>query len=192
MNKHLIFLGGEAGVGKSVSAKEVQKSLSSSIIIDKDESTSVLVNALLSSYGLSESDRESDMYLSKVKPLEYKQLDNIVWDGIKNTSMIITAPYFDSFLGEEWINTMKDLGNFHKAHVSFIFLTGCPNKIQSGLIERAENRDKWKLENYNLYRKGTDSIIEKILKNKAITHIDYRDMIEPELITLELKSKENK
>lgn len=73
--KHLIFLGGEAGVGKSVSAREIQKHLSSSIVIDKDEATSVLVNALLKRLGKSPYDRESKTYLKKVKPLEYKQLD---------------------------------------------------------------------------------------------------------------------
>ena len=103
LEKHLIFIGGEAGVGKSVSARELQKKLSCSIVIDKDESTSILANALLRSYNQPESDRESDIYLKEVKPLEYKQLDSIVWDGIENTSMIVTAPFFDSFLDNKWL-----------------------------------------------------------------------------------------
>lgn len=176
--KHLIFLGGEAGVGKSISASELQKSLDNSIVIDKDETTSILVNALLESYNQPSSDRESKIYLSKIKPLEYQQLDEIVWDGITNTSMIVTAPYFDSFINAEWIIKMKALGDFHSAKVSFVFITRCPNKIRTGLVDRNANRDKWKIKHYSEYRANTDKIINSVLRNKQIKHLPFGEKID--------------
>lgn len=180
--KHLIFLGGEAGVGKSISAKKIRDRLNNCIVIDKDESTSILAEALLESYGQHKGDRESEIYLSKVKPLEYKQLVDIIWGGISNTSMIVTAPYFDLFIDDEWLDAMKDIGDFHKAKVSFIFMTRCPSEIQSGLVARGEYRDKWKIYNYSRYRKNTDVAINKVLKNKEITHFHFSDIIDVDLM----------
>lgn len=181
--RHLIFLGGEAGVGKTILSKELMSKIGSSLVIDKDEFTSVLVNKLLELYGQPTSDRESQVYVENVKPLEYEQIDNMIWDGIKNTSLIITAPFFDSFLDIEWLEKMELLGDFHNTKVDFIFLTRCPNKVRTGLIDRCADRDKWKISNYSDYRKKTDSIIKKILRNNKVKHINFVDRIDVALVT---------
>lgn len=170
LKKNLFFLGGEAGVGKSTIAKIISNLLEDSIIIDKDESTSFLAEAILECYDRKKNDRESELYLKLIKLLEYKQLDSIVFNGIKNTSMIVTASFFDSFLNKKWLKSMKDLEPLHNINVFFIILTRPSDLIQSGLIARGEYRDEWKIANYLEYRKNTDKILEKILENKALKH----------------------
>jgi len=169
----LIFLAGEAGVGKSTIAKKIQKSLKHCTIIDKDEATSVLVNSLLKSYGQPAFDRESAIYLEKVKPLEYLQLDSILKNGLINdTSAIICAPFFDNFFNAEWIQEMKDFSKEKDLLIYFIVVKAPPETIHERLISRNAVRDTFKLKYYSEYRAATDLILSNMKSLDFINVID--------------------
>lgn len=182
MEKHLIFIGGEAGVGKSTIARVLKERINPVVVIDKDEFTSVFVDELLTSNGHSKGDRESDYYLNTVKPLEYKQIDSMVWHSIESSSLIVTAPFFDCFFDEIWLERMKSLANFHAAKVSFLFITRHNYSIRLGLIERGAIRDGWKITNYTAYRKMIDPLIAAIRERNDIDFIDMDESINVDLV----------
>ncbi len=64
--KKLIFLYGEAGVGKSTIANSLQKEKNDIIVIDKDEPTSIFTHYILKENGKKPHDRESEFYLNNI------------------------------------------------------------------------------------------------------------------------------
>ena len=133
-------------------------------------------------YGCESSDRESVMYLRKVKPLEYQQLDNIVLNNTGNDSMIITAPFFDAFLDDEWKGKMRQFGAEQNREVHFLFLTRNAEDIHRGLMSRNAARDAWKLAHYNDYRRATDNILKAISNVDDVKHIAFEKEIDTQSV----------
>lgn len=168
----MIFIGGEAGVGKSTLAKYLQEKTIGISVFDKDETTSVFASYLLKTNGYPTYDRESSFYIENVKPLEYEQLDNLCIHTIGASSLIVTAPYFDSFLDDDWIERMRFEAEFNDSELYMFYMVKNSEDILQGLKNRNESRDIWKISNYSKYRKDIDIIISKMLKKEEIKIID--------------------
>jgi dephospho-CoA kinase len=178
LKKSVIFLGGEAGVGKSTVAESLSSRIENISVIDKDEATAFLVNALLEQLGCKSSDRESHTYLTKVKPLEYQQMDSMTWNNTGNSSLIVTAPFFDSFNDKAWIEKMLLMGASKDTDVKFVFITRPSASVRAGIMARGAERDTWKISNYEEYRRNTDVAISSVLNNEEIMHIKFDNLSE--------------
>jgi gluconate kinase len=175
--KKMVFIGGEAGVGKSTVASHLQKNIINHniTVVDKDEATSEFVSFVLETNNHNPYDRESEFYTNTVKPLEYKQLNKITLHSIKNSSVITTAPYFDCFTNKQWIEEMKFEAEFNEAELFFFYLVKDKTTILQGLKDRNAQRDYWKLKNWEVYRKSIDALNENISKNINIIKINMSE-----------------
>ena len=65
----------------------------------------------------------------------------------------------------------------------YILLEECNQTEKSGTCKNyIYSIDKWKIYNYSRYRKNTDVAINKVLKNKEITHFHFSDIIDVDLM----------
>lgn len=154
MKPTVIFVIGEAGVGKSAVGKMIAKHFHHTYI-DKDTSTIYLTEHILaeSSPTKNKHDRESDFYMNTVRPLEYDTILAQVLENVElGNSSVVTAGFELEILDANWLQTnlymkkIMELASLKVVHVQVDKQT-----LLNRLITRNELRDAWKLNNWNAY-----------------------------------------
>ncbi|HJQ48295.1 MAG TPA: GntR family transcriptional regulator [Amycolatopsis sp.] len=153
---HVVLIGGYAGSGKSELGRIVARETGWPLL-DKDTLTRPVVEAALEAVGLSPHDRESELYVSKIRPREYESLINAVIENLHcGTGSVVTAPFIREFNDAAWINrteaTCKDLG----ASVTFVWLYCDADTMHTYVRHRGAARDASKLADWDGYLAGID------------------------------------
>src|SRR5699024_924903 len=110
----VILIGGYAGSGKTELARILAKQTRWAIL-DKDTTTRAVVEAALSKLGVAPHDRESDTYLTAVRPAEYEALMSTAFENAScGTSAIVSAPFIRELADYTWYErtaaTANELG----------------------------------------------------------------------------------
>jgi len=185
MNKKIVFIGGEVGIGKTSAAHYLrQDNHECSVVLDKDDMTSVFTNNMLAKLGQKEYDRESSIYLDFIRDIEYKQLDQIALSLAEQgefDTIYVTAPYFVLFENSVFLREQLLKYGMVGYDVRFVFLEAFkPYYILDRLRLRNEDRDRWKMSNWQVYRSGINKYISSI-KNTggvSIVYVEKSDTIE--------------
>jgi hypothetical protein len=89
----LALVAGFAGSGKTEFSAFLS-SITGWALLDKDVLTRPLVESMLAALGGDPNDRHSRLYLSQVRPVEYRCLSNATFANIENgISTVVTAPF---------------------------------------------------------------------------------------------------
>lgn len=147
----VVMIGGYAGSGKTELGRILAKSTGWAIL-DKDTSTRAVVEAALESLGQSPNDRESDLYLSVIRPAEYDSLIALVTENAQcGNSSVVTAPFIREFADQAWCDrvaaNLKSLG----AELHVIWVRCDPATMRTYLRHRGAARDAAKLTNWDQY-----------------------------------------
>ncbi|WP_245865712.1 GntR family transcriptional regulator [Prauserella marina] len=153
---HVVLIGGYAGSGKSELGRIVARETGWPLL-DKDTLTRPVVEAALEVVGLSPHDRESELYVSTIRPREYESLINAVTENLQcGTGSVVTAPFVREFADPAWIHrteaTCKDLG----ATVTFVWLYCDAETMHTYVRHRGAARDAAKLADWSGYLDGID------------------------------------
>lgn len=154
MKPNIIFVVGEAGVGKSAVGKMISKNLHYTYI-DKDTSTIHLSELILgeASPTKNKHDRESTFYLETVRPLEYASILSQALENIElGNNVIVTAGFELEMQDSNWLHTnsyMKKI--IELANVKVVHVTVDKQTLLQRLISRNELRDEWKVNNWDAY-----------------------------------------
>ena len=160
--KKLILIGGIAGSGKSTIAKYISKGYPF-VYVDKDNVTRPLLEALLCSYNHSPHDRESQIYIEKVRPFEYLQFEETLFHLASNNYIIGAAPFLKEFQDKEWLlNFQKKVNTELKSELVVLWVDTIASTTKQRLITRNERRDDFKLSHFNDYCSSVDISSNKI------------------------------
>ena len=151
---HLVLVGGLAGTGKTELSLEVARKTGFAFY-DKDLMNGPMVDQLLVALGSDAADRESKLYLDKVRPLEYNCLMNAARESISlGVSAVVTAPFLKEMTDTHWrIELQHDceraLGR--KVGVSYVWVHTSDEVMHRRLVNRRAARDKHKLDHWDAY-----------------------------------------
>lgn len=154
--QHFIAVGGLTGSGKTTLGKYLARRLGYAYL-DKDTITRNLVDALLMRAGspVGSGDRDSDIYRTLVRPLEYACFLNTVEENIAlGVPTIASAPFLTEMTDPDWLENMVQLcedAQPRSLTPVFIWLD-CPvamTRIRLG--QRNAERDQIKLAIWNEY-----------------------------------------
>ncbi|MFD4195946.1 GntR family transcriptional regulator [Amycolatopsis thermoflava] len=153
---HVVFVGGYAGSGKTELGRILARETGWALL-DKDTLTRPVVEAALEALGRSPHDRESEFYLSSIRPREYESLVNAMTENLQcGNSSIVTAPFIREFADEAWVNrinaTCKDFG----ATPTFVWLFCDENTMHTYVRHRGAARDAAKLADWPKYMAGVN------------------------------------
>jgi DNA-binding transcriptional regulator YhcF (GntR family)/predicted kinase len=153
---HVVLIGGYAGSGKSELGRIVSRETGWPLL-DKDTLTRPVVEAALEVIGHSPHDRESEVYLSKIRPREYEALLHAMTENLQcGNGSVVTAPFIREFADTAWINrvqaTCTDLG----ATLTLVWLYCDPDTMHTYVRHRGAARDTAKLADWEGYLAGTD------------------------------------
>ena len=169
MKPQLIIVLGITGAGKSVVGKLIAKNKGFTYI-DKDTVSTELTELILENLSplKDKHDRESSYYTNVVRPLAYESMLHIALENIEIGNSVVIAAEFGveiknaDFLEEnEYMEEIRKLADIKVVHVHVDHST-----LLKRLIARNEQRDSWKLANWDSYVKEVGSA--KIQWNSAL------------------------
>lgn len=162
----LIIIAGFPGVGKSTVAKRLQRDISlqhgSCLLIDKDEITKGITSGLHRLLGLAEEDRESELHKTKVTPLCHEILYNAAACGLNSgLSVIIDAPFEKYIQNPDWYPSLCERFQVNP----YVIWMEIPKEQElRQLISRNRPIDTWKINHFEEYYAGRDTITLKVPK----------------------------
>ena len=169
---HVLLIGGFAGSGKTELGRILARETGWAML-DKDTLTRPVVEAALEILGQSPNDRESDVYLDRVRPREYEALAASIYENVQcGNSAIATAPFLREFGDPAWISrTRASLAEF-KAMVTLVWVYCDVPTMQTYIRHRGAARDAVKLADWDGYMKriGVDfrpSAPHEVIDNSA-------------------------
>lgn len=151
MNNKLILIGGLPGSGKTYIGKIIAKELNASYI-DKDTVSRDFTETFLISLNCSPHDRESEVYLAKIRKLEYSTMMKLAMENIElGQDVICSAPFVSEFKSIDWIEERKFDIEMADAELFLIWIHVDESCANDRIISRGARRDDWKLSNWSKY-----------------------------------------
>lgn len=152
MIKKLVLIGGVPGSGKTHVGKTIAQQ-TSAVYLDKDTVSQFFTEQLLVALGSNKDDRESEIYIHKVRPIEYETLMALALENISQASnhVICSAPFLYQYSSPTWLNKLsaqlKEMG----AELILVWLSVDVATAKIRLTQRNTPRDAWKLANWHEY-----------------------------------------
>uniref|UniRef100_UPI003F494C63 GntR family transcriptional regulator n=1 Tax=Nocardia sp. CA-095871 TaxID=3239971 RepID=UPI003F494C63 len=165
-----IYVGGYAGSGKTEFGRTLAR-LSGWAMLDKDTLTRNVVDMALTQLGSNASDRESDLYLTQVRPVEYECLAAAVRENVGcGVSVIVTAPFIKEFGSEAWFRrTAVELDTLG-ADMTVAWIRCGPDSMHSYITRRGAARDSWKLAHWDEYVPAMDLEFSPAWEHTIVTN----------------------
>jgi predicted kinase len=153
----LVLVGGYAGSGKTEFSRFLSD-ITGWAFLDKDSLTRSIVERLLISLGSDPNDRQSELYLKEVRPLEYRCLMETAWDNLNvGTSSILSAPFITELKDEAWFTRLENRCTAKGIDLAAIWVRCDPESMREYIEFRSAARDAWKLSNWEQYIAGIDT-----------------------------------
>ncbi len=155
MTHKLILIGGVPGSGKTYIGKEISKS--TAIFIDKDTISRFFTESLLIALGSNKDDRESEIYSSKVRALEYETMMKHAFENLElGHNVICSAPFIAQYQDNDWISDVEFEVEILDAELVKIWIQADENTARERIIARGADRDNGKLSNWDSYVGSVD------------------------------------
>ncbi|MFE3114176.1 AAA family ATPase [Kitasatospora indigofera] len=164
----LVLVGGYAGSGKTELSRFLSE-ISGWPLLDKDPMCRPLVESLLVALGSDRNDRHSEVYRSKVRPLEYESLLAAVNANIDcGISSIVTAPLIAELRDEGWMRRLKTRCDARGVTVAPVWVTCDVESMRDYIGHRSAARDTWKLDNWAEYVEGLDVDLRPVVDHLVV------------------------
>lgn len=152
----IVVVGGYAGSGKT----ELGRILSRQTgwpVFDKDSATRAVVEVALQELGESPNDRESELYLTKVRPAEYEALRTLTAENVAcGNSAIMTAPFIKELSDPSWARTLAADAETLGATLRVVWIRCDAETMRTYLRRRGAARDSYKLAHWDDYLGNID------------------------------------
>ncbi|MEU4801219.1 GntR family transcriptional regulator [Actinosynnema sp. NPDC023587] len=153
----VLLVGGYAGSGKTELGRVLARETGWPML-DKDTLTRPVVEAALEILGRSPNDRESDVYLSRIRPREYESLVNTLVENVQcGNSAIVTAPFIKEFKDPAWLNKIEAMCHDMGAQLFVVWVFCDSDTMNTYIRHRGAARDSYKLDNWPEYIASVDT-----------------------------------
>lgn len=153
---HVLLIGGYAGSGKTELGRILVRETGWPLL-DKDTLTRPIVEAALQVIGQSANDRESDAYLSLIRPREYEALIAATDENVDcGNSALVTAPFIREFSDEAWLTRTRASYTAMTATTTIVWVSCDEDTMLTYIRRRGAARDSVKLADWPAYLKTID------------------------------------
>ncbi|MDQ7906855.1 GntR family transcriptional regulator [Phytohabitans sp. ZYX-F-186] len=148
---HVLLIGGYAGSGKTELGRIIARETGWPML-DKDTLTRPVVEIALEILGQSPHDRDSDPYLSTIRPREYEALVAATTENVEcGNSAIVTAPFVQEFSDPSWIGRTQALFGGMNAVTTLVWVYCDADTMHTYIRRRGAARDAAKLSDWSVW-----------------------------------------
>jgi predicted kinase len=164
----VFLIGGYAGSGKTELGRVLARHTGWPIL-DKDTTTRAVVEAALESIGCSPHDRESDTYMTVIRPAEYESLIATMTENVQcGISVCVTAPFIRELRDQAWCDRMAATVRSAGADLHVIWVRCDAESMKTYIKHRGAARDAVKLANWDDYLTGVDLNFKPAIRHHVI------------------------
>jgi len=168
MRPSVLLVGGYAGSGKSELGRIVARETGWPIL-DKDTTTRPVVETALEIHGLPPHDRESETYLSEIRPREYEAVMATATENVEcGLSVIVTAPFVQELSDVAWIDRTQAKFEALGATATLVWVHCDLDTMLTYLRHRGAARDTAKLADWPGYLKAIDPDFRPVAAHRVI------------------------
>lgn len=153
--KKLIIVTSPPACGKTHVSKELAKSLTPLVYLDKD--TLICLSTQIFKVANEEVNRSSDFFEENIRDYEYDAVFNIALEALQYSDLaMINAPYTREVRDPEALDGMRKRLAEVGAELTVIWVQTDIEVCRQRMIARNSDRDHWKLANWDEYIKTRD------------------------------------
>lgn len=151
-----LIVGGYAGSGKTELGRILARATGWPML-DKDTMTRPVVEAALEVIGQPPNDRESDAYVTLIRPREYEATLSAALENVEcGNSVIVTAPFIREMGDKTWIERTQARFAAHGTATELVWVYCDADTMHGYLRHRAAARDAAKLADWQGYLSSID------------------------------------
>ena len=167
--KKMILVTSPPACGKTYISKQLAENLKHVVYLDKD-TLIPLSNRVFIAAG-QEINRSSDFFEENIRDYEYEAIVDIGVEALAyDVIVLINAPFTKEVHNEETLERFRTKLRKKGAKLVVIWVVTDPEVCHERMIQRASDRDTWKLEHWDEYIKTIDFSIPEPLKRLDAGH----------------------
>ena len=169
--KSLILVTSPPACGKTFISKELSKALNNIVYLDKD--TLIPLSKRVFIAANEEINRSSDFFEENIRNYEYEVVLDLAMEALEyNDTVLINAPFTREVRDRDYVMNLRNILAEHDARLAIVWVITDKEVCHQRMIERASDRDTWKLENWDEYIASCNFEIPSHLSEKELD-IDF-------------------
>ena len=148
--KKLILVTSPPACGKTYISKQLAKAMHGLVYLDKD--TLIPLSKQIFKVANEEYNRSSDFFAENIRNEEYEVVLDLAMESLAyNDNVLINAPFTREIRDKAYIDHLKEVLKERDAKLVIVWVITDKEVCHQRMIERASDRDKWKLDNWDEY-----------------------------------------
>lgn len=148
--KELILVTSPPACGKTFISKQLAKNLKNVVYLDKD--TLIVLSKQIFVVANQEYNRSSDFFEENIRNYEYYAVVDLALEALDYSDIaLINAPFTREVRDRQYMRDLKARLAEKGAVLKVIWVETKPEVCHQRMIERASDRDTWKLEHWDEY-----------------------------------------
>lgn len=148
--KKLILVTSPPACGKTFISKQLAKALNNIVYLDKD--TLITLSKQIFVVAHEEYNRSSEFFEENIRNYEYECVLDLAMEALEyNDTVLINAPFTREVRDKAYMDHLKEILAEKDARLVVVWVITDKEVCHQRMIERASDRDKWKLDNWDEY-----------------------------------------
>ena len=148
--KKLILVTSPPACGKTFISKQLAKALNHVVYLDKD--TLIPLSKQIFAVAHQPYDRSSIFFEKYIRDLEYRVVLDLAMEALEYDDIVlINAPFTQEIRDLDYITTLRAELKKKQAELVVIWVDTDPKVCHQRMIDRASDRDMWKLNHWDEY-----------------------------------------
>lgn len=163
--KKLILVTSPPACGKTYVSMKLAEVLSHVVYLDKD--TLICLSKQIFKVANQPYNRSSDFFNEEIRDYEYEAIMALAMEALTyEDTVLINAPFTTEIRDDEYINNLKSELKKKGAKLIVVWVKTDPEVCHQRMIERASDRDTWKLTHWHEYIKDVNFTIPTNLEDE--------------------------
>jgi len=153
--KRMILVTSPPACGKTHISKQLAKSLSHVVYLDKD--TLIPLSKQIFRVAKKPYDRSSDFFEEQIRDYEYEVILNLGFEALRyDDTVLINAPFTREIRDKEYIQKLRDKLAAQDAVLTVIWVVTTPEMCRERMGRRNSDRDVYKIRHWDEYIRTVD------------------------------------